>query len=433
MIQKPKGTYDVYGEYGKKIKVLERILEDLMQVYNYEYFRTPIFESSSLFHRGVGDTTDIVTKETYDFIDRGERNMTLRPEGTAGIVRSYIENKYYGNPNVPSKIWYYGPMFRYERPQSGRYREFYQFGVEVFGSNDPLTDAEVISIPVNFYKMLGLKQIKVHLNSLGDNESRNNYREALKKHFESHLDELCEDCKVRFEKNPLRLLDCKVDKDLDIMKNVPKIIDYLNEESKNHFEKVKEYLSSMGIDYIVDPNCVRGLDYYTNTVFEVEAEVNGFGSQNVLCAGGRYNNLVKTLDGPDTPGVGFALGFERLMTALDFENINLLEDDSIDVYVIPMSENEKSYSINICNALRMSGYKVDMDFMSRNLKSNFKQSERLNSKYIIIIGEEEVKTNILTIKNNETKEENKVKLEELVDFLDDMEDDCECGCHHGEC
>ena len=433
MIQKPKGTYDVYGEYGKKVKVLEGILEDLMQIYDYEYFRTPIFEASELFHRGVGDTTDIVTKETYDFLDRGDRNMTLRPEGTAGIVRSYIENKYYGNPNVPSKIWYYGPMFRYERPQSGRYREFYQFGVEVFGSNDPLMDAEVISIPVNFYKMLGLKQIKVHLNSLGDNESRDAYREALKKHFEPHLNELCEDCKVRFEKNPLRLLDCKVDKDLDIMKNVPKIIDYLNEESKNHFEKVKEYLSAMKIDYIVDPNCVRGLDYYTNTVFEVEAEVKGFGSQNVLCAGGRYNNLVNTLGGPDTPGVGFALGFERLITALDYENINLLSDNYIDAYVIPMSDNEKAYSISICNALRMSGYKTDMDFMSRNLKSNFKQSERLNSKYIIIVGEEEVKTNILTIKNNETKEEYKVKLEELIDFLDDMEDTCSCGHHHEEC
>ena len=430
MIQKPKGTYDVYGEYGKKVKVLEGILEDLMQIYNYEYFRTPIFEASTLFHRGVGDTTDIVTKETYDFVDRGERDMTLRPEGTAGIVRSYIENKYYGNPNVPSKIWYYGPMFRYERPQSGRYREFYQFGVEVFGSNDPLMDAEVISIPVNFYKMLGLKQIKVHLNSLGDNESRDAYREALKKHFEPHLDELCEDCKVRFEKNPLRLLDCKVDKDLDVMKNVPKILDYLNEESKNHFEKVKEYLEAMKIDYIVDPNCVRGLDYYTNTVFEVEAEVSGFGSQNVLCAGGRYNNLVKTLDGPDTPGVGFALGFERLITALDFENIKLLDEDYIDAYVIPMSEKEKAYSISICNALRMSGYKTDMDFMSRNLKSNFKQSERLNSKYIIIIGEEEVKTNILTIKNNETKEEFKVELENLIDFLDDMDDTCSCGHHH---
>ncbi len=431
-MQKAKGTYDVYGEYGKKVRVLEKILGDLMEVYDYEYFRTPIFEASEVFHRGVGDTTDIVTKETYDFKDRGDRDMTLRPEGTAGIVRSYIENKYYGNPNVPSKIWYYGPMFRYERPQSGRYREFYQFGVEVFGSNDPLTDAEVISIPVNFYKMLGLKQIKVHLNSLGDNESRNAYREALKKHFEPHLDTLCEDCKVRFEKNPLRLLDCKVDADKDVMKTAPKITDYLNEESKKHFEEVQKYLEAMDIDYVVDPGCVRGLDYYTNTVFEVEASVEGFGTQNVLCAGGRYNNLVKTLGGPDTPGVGFALGFERLITALDFEKINLIEDNSIDCYVIPMSENEKAYSIGITNALRMSGFKVDMDYMSRNLKSNFKQSERLNANYVIIIGEEEVKTNKLTIKDNKTKDEYKVDVEELVEFFDSKLDESDCGCQCGD-
>ena len=435
-MQKAKGTYDVYGEYGRKVLELENILKDLMQVYNYEYFRTPIFESTELFHRGVGDTTDIVTKETYDFKDRGDRDMTLRPEGTAGIVRSYVENKYYGNPNVPSKIWYYGPMYRYERPQAGRYREFYQFGVEVFGSNDPLTDAEVISIPVNFYKMLGLKQIKVHLNSLGDSESRDAYREALKKHFEPHIDTLCEDCKERFKKNPLRLLDCKVDKDMDIMKNVPKTIDYLNEESKAHFDKVCECLTAMGIEYVVDPKCVRGLDYYTHTVFEVEASVEGFGAQNILCGGGRYNKLVGMIGGPETPGVGFALGMERLIQALDFEKIDLVGENSIDAYIIPMSEAEKAYSLGICNALRMSGYKVDMDYMSRNIKSNFKQSERLNANYVIIIGEEEVKNNILTIKDNSTKDEYKVKVDDLVDFFDSQfeEDECGCGCgcHHDE-
>jgi len=327
-VQKAKGTYDVYGEYGKKLLKIENILKDLMEVYNYEYFRTPVFEATELFHRGVGDTTDIVTKETYDFKDRGDRSMTLRPEGTAAIVRSYIENKYYGNANVPSKVWYYGPMYRYERPQAGRYREFYQFGVEVFGSNDPLMDAEVISIPVNFYQILGLKGIKVHINSLGDMESRDNYRNALKEYFKPHLASLCDDCKSRYDKNPLRILDCKVDKDLDIMKHAPKITDYLNEESKNHFNKVKEYLDAMQIEYIEDENLVRGLDYYTHTVFEVEASVEGFGAQNVLCGGGRYNNLVKELGGPDTPGVGFAMGMERLMTALEFENINLLENNN---------------------------------------------------------------------------------------------------------
>ena len=419
MIQKPKGTYDVYGEYGKKILYLEDLIKSLMEKYNYEYFRTPLFESSELFHRGVGETTDIVTKETYDFVDRGERNMTLRPEGTAGIVRSFIENKMYGRADMPVKAWYYGPMYRYERPQSGRFREFYQFGVEAFGSNDPALDAEVISIPVRFYQLLGLKNIKVNLNSLGDSESRANYREALVEYFKPFIGSLCEDCQERFLKNPLRILDCKVDADKDIMKNAPKMIDYLNEPSREHFLKVQEYLKAMNIDFVVNPKIVRGLDYYTHTVFEVEASVEGFGSSNVLGAGGRYDNLVENIGGPKTCGVGFALGLERLLTALEFENINVLDNNGIDAYVIPMSINEKDYALNIVNNLRMNGFKVDYDYMNRNIKSNFKQADRLNSKYIIIIGEEEKNSQILTIKNNETKEEYKVKYDDLIEFFDE--------------
>ena len=419
MIQKPKGTYDIFGEYGKRVLYVEELIEGLMEKYNYEYFRTPIFESSNLFHRGVGDTTDIVTKETYDFKDRGDRDLTLRPEGTAGIVRSYIENKMYGNHTVPVKAWYYGPMFRYERPQSGRFREFYQFGVEVFGTSDPLADAEVISIPVNLYKLLGLKGIKVNINSLGDNESRNNYREALLEYFKPYLNDLCEDCKERYTKNPLRILDCKVDHDLDIMKNAPKTIEYLNESSKNHFESVKKYLDSMGIEYVVNPNLVRGLDYYTHTVFEVEANVEGFGSQNVLCGGGRYDNLVKTLDGPETGGVGFALGMERLMTALDNEKIDLPIINDIDCYVIPVSENEKDFANHICMDLRLNGFITETDYNNRNLKNNFKNADRYNTKFIIIIGEEEKNSGILTIKNNNTKEEYKISHDDLIDFLDE--------------
>lgn len=419
MIQKPKGTYDVYGEYGKKILYLEDLIKSLMEKYNYEYFRTPLFESSELFHRGVGETTDIVTKETYDFVDRGERNMTLRPEGTAGIVRSFIENKMYGRADMPVKAWYYGPMYRYERPQSGRFREFYQFGVEAFGSNDPALDAEVISIPVRFYQLLGLKNIKVNLNSLGDSESRANYREALVEYFKPFIGSLCEDCQERFLKNPLRILDCKVDADKDIMKNAPKMIDYLNETSREHFLKVQEYLKAMNIDFVVNPKVVRGLDYYTHTVFEVEASVEGFGSSNVLGAGGRYDNLVENIGGPKTCGVGFALGLERLLTALEFENINVLDNNGIDTYIIPMSINEKDYALNIVNNLRMNGFKVDCDYMNRNIKSNFKQADRLNSKYIIIIGEEEKNSQILTIKNNETKEEYKVKYDDLIEFFDE--------------
>ena len=368
MIQKPKGTYDVIN--GNKIIVIENILQELMDKYNYEYFRTPIFEASELFHRSVGETSDIVTKETYDFKDRAERNLTLRPEGTAGIIRSFIENKLYGNHSVPVKAWYYGPMFRYERPQSGRFREFYQFGVEVLGSNDAITDAEVISIPVNFYKILGLKNVKVNLNTLGDNESRNNYRNALLEYFKPYLDELCEDCKERYNKNPLRILDCKVDANNEIMKNAPKITSYLNEESKTYFENVKKYLQALDIEYEVNPNIVRGLDYYTHTVFEVTAEIKDFGSQNVLCAGGRYDNLVKNLNGPETPGVGFALGMERLFNALEAEKINLVEEEGIDVYISYMSENEKAKALRLCMDLRLNGFKVEIDYMNRRRRRN---------------------------------------------------------------
>lgn len=417
MLQKPKGTYDVYGEKGNKIIYLENLLRAMMEKYNYEYVRTPIFEMSELFHRGVGESTDIVTKETYDFVDRGGRNMTLRPEGTAGVVRSFIENKEYARDTLPIKNWYFGPMYRYERPQAGRFREFYQFGVEVFGSRDPSMDAEVISIPVNFYKMLGLRGIKVNINSLGDTESRNRYREALKEHFRPHLDSLCEDCKMRFEKNPLRILDCKVDGDLEIMKTAPKTIDYLNEESKNHFEQVQKYLKAMNIEYEVNPNVVRGLDYYTHTVFEVEASIEGFGAQNVLCGGGRYDALVEQIGGPKTPGVGFALGLERLLSALEFEQIEVGQK-ALDVYVIPFLET-KEYAAYLTQVLRLNGFSCDMDYQDRNLKANFKQADRRQAHFIIILGSDEVDTKVLTIKNNETKEEFKIKEEDLISFLDE--------------
>ena len=433
MIQKPKGTYDVNKEKGATILYLEKLLASLMEKYHYEYVRTPIFESSDLFHRGVGETTDIVSKETYDFKDRGDRNMTLRPEGTAGVVRSFIENKMYGDANQPVKTWYYGPMYRYERPQAGRFREFYQFGVEVFGSSDPMMDAEVISIPVNFYRLLGLKGIKVHINSLGDLESRMNYRQALLDYLKPHLHELCDDCKNRYETNPLRILDCKIDGVKEIVKNAPTVLDYLNEESKEHFEKVKQYLEAMGIEYVVTPNLVRGLDYYTHTVFEVEASVSGFGSQNVLCGGGRYDKLVETIGGPSTPGVGFALGMERLLAALEFEQIHLDTIEPLDAYIIPVSESTKTEAMGLVQALRLSGFNVDTDYMNRSIKSNFKASDRMHANYIILIGEDEVKSNILTVKDNQTKEEFKVALKDIIDFLDGTEEDeCDCGCDH-EC
>ncbi len=424
-MQKPKGTYDVNGELGRKTICIVNLARTLMEKYNYEYWRTPLFESSDLFHRGVGETSDIVTKETYDFLDRGNRNMTLRPEGTAGIVRSFVENKYYANPTQPVKTWYYGPMYRYEQPQAGRFREFYQFGVEVFGSSDPAMDAEVISIPVNLYKMLGLKNIKVRINSLGDTDTRLRYREVLMNYFRPHLDKLCDDCKARFEKNPLRIIDCKVDHDLDIMKNAPKILDYLSDASKKHFDEVLEMLDSMEIEYVVDPEIVRGLDYYTDTVFEVTAESSNLGRQNVLCAGGRYNNLAKTIGGVDTPGVGFALGMERLISVLETEGIDLNTEAYLDVYVIPMDENYKKNAISLTQTLRLNGFKADTDYMNKNLKSNFKQADRLNSEFVIIIGSDEIKNKELTVKNNKTREEFKVKMDDIISFFDERIDEHE--------
>ena len=418
MLQKPKGTYDIYGDRALEQLYFKKLVEALMDKYNAKYFETPIFESSELFHRGVGETTDIVSKETYDFKDRGDRNLTLRPEGTAGIVRCFIENKLYAE-NLPLKAWYLGPMFRYERPQAGRYREFYQFGFEAFGSADPMMDAEVIGIACNLFKILGLKGVSVNINTLGDKESRENYRQALLDYFKPYLNDLCEDCQRRYEKNPLRILDCKVDGDKDIMKKAPKMTDYLNEESKKHFEKVQEYLEAMGIDYKVNSNIVRGLDYYTHTVFEVVADIEGFGAQNVLAGGGRYDHLVENIGGPSVPGVGFAVGLERLFLALQAEKIDIREIVCPDVYIFSAADEQKSYVLSVANDLRMSGFNVEIDYNSRNFKSNFKQADKMNVKYIIIIGEEEVNSKILTVKNNETKEEYKVKLDKLIEFLDE--------------
>ena len=331
-------------------------------------------------------------------------------------------------------------MYRYERPQSGRDRELTQFGVEVLGSDDPMIDAEVISIAVNIYKMVGLKGIKVNINSLGDKESRDNYRKILIEYFTPYINEMCDDCKNRLEKNPLRILDCKVDGDSDIMKKAPKITDYLNDASRERFERVQKYLDLLDIDYVVNPSIVRGLDYYDHTVFEVEAMVEGFGSQNVLGAGGRYNGLVKELDGPSVPGMGFAMGLGRLMLAIEKENIELPIDDSIDCFVMYVSDTEKDYATTLVQELRMNGYKVDTEYTGRGLKAQFKQADRLNSKFLIILNDEDLKNNEIKIKNNKTKKETTVELDHLMYFLDEElltleeeNDDCGCGCGHHEC
>ncbi len=443
MIQRPKGTNDIYGREAKIWKCVEAVIDQVMEKYNYNYIRTPIFESSELFHRGIGETTDIVTKETYDFVDRGDRHLSLRPEGTAGVCRSYIENKMYGDANQPVKVYYNGTMYRYERPQSGRDRELTQFGMEILGSDDPLSDAEIISAAVNIYKLLGLKEIKVNINSLGDTASRNTYREALVEYFRPHIDEFCDDCKERFLKNPLRILDCKVDADNEILKNAPKTIDYLNEESKERFEKVKDYLDIMQIDYEVNPSIVRGLDYYNHTVFEIEAKVKGFGANNVIGAGGRYNGLVKELGGPETSCIGFASGIGRLVMALELEQAKLPIVDSIDLFLMYVNEDEKKYAVYLAQELRMAGFIVETEYTGRSLKGQFKQADRLNSKFLVILNSEDLNNNEVKIKNNKTKEEEIISLDALIYYLDEKltidSDDCDCDhecngdCGHDGC
>ncbi len=437
MIQKQKGCNDIYGREAKVWKYVDTVIDALMEKYNYNYIRTPIIEATELFHRGVGETTDIVTKESYDFQDKGGRDITLRPEGTAGVVRSYIENKMYGDSNQPVKVYYNGTMYRYERPQSGRDRELTQFGMEVLGSDDPISDAEVISLAVNVYKMLGLKEIKVNINSLGDNESRNNYREALVEYFKPHIGDFCEDCQTRLEKNPLRILDCKVDAENEILKKAPKTLDYLNEESRDRFERVQEYLDIMQIDYEINPNIVRGLDYYNHTVFEIEAKVDGFGSNNVLGGGGRYNGLVNQLGGPETPCVGFACGLGRLVMALELEKVKMPIIEDIDLFLMYVNDDEKKYAAYLAQELRMAGFIVDTEYTGRGLKGQFKQADRLKAKFTCVLNSDDLNNNEVKIKNNLTKEEEIISLDVLIYYLDEQltamdneDDDCGCGCGH---
>ena len=441
MIQRQKGCNDITGREAKIWKYVDSIVDAMMEKYNYNYIRTPIIEATELFHRGIGESTDIVTKESYDFQDKGGRNITLRPEGTAGVVRSYIENKMYGDPIQPVKVYYNGTMYRYERPQSGRDRELTQFGMEILGSDDPLSDAEIISLAVNIYKMLGLKEIKVNINSLGDNESRLSYRKALIEYFKPHMNELCEDCKERLEKNPLRILDCKVDKENEILKKAPRTLDYLNEESRDRFEKVQEFLDVMQIPYEINSSIVRGLDYYNHTVFEIEAKVEGFGTNNVLGGGGRYNGLVNQLDGPETPCVGFACGLGRLVKALELEKVELPIVEDIDLFLMYVNDEEKKYAAYLSQELRLAGYIVDTEYIGRGLKGQFKQADRLNAKFICVLNSEDLNNNEVKIKNNITKEEEIISLDVLIYYLDEqlmnitneeMEENGCCGHHHKE-
>ena len=416
-INAPRGTQDILPGTSEKWQYVEKQLADLCRRYNYKEIRTPIFEHTELFQRGVGDSTDIVQKEMYSFEDRGERSITLRPEGTASVVRSYVQNKVYGLPNQPTKYFYMGPMFRYERPQQGRQRQFVQFGIEALGSDDPAIDAEVLALALNSYQELGLTSLKLVLNSLGDLESREAHREALVKHFDPHRAELCADCQVRLDQNPLRVLDCKKDRDHPAMSTAPSILEYLNEYSENYFREVKKYLDAMGIAYEVDPNLVRGLDYYNHTAFEIMSEADGFGAITTLSGGGRYTGLVQEVGGPETSGIGFAMSIERLLMALEAEGIDLPIDEGLDTYMVALGEDAEKAAVRLTYELRKAGIQVDKDYLGKKMKAQFKAADRLHAKYVLVLGDQELENNVINVKTMDTGEQKEVSLDEIVDYM----------------
>lgn len=417
MITKPKGTYDIIGKDALIFQFYNDICENYAKLYNFSYVRTPIFENSDLYHRSVGETSDIVTKETYDFKDRSERSMTLRPEGTAGVVRCLIENKLYGNRNDAIKLYYNGTMYRYERPQAGRNREFTQFGVEMFNSNDPLSDAEIISLGYNILQELGMESVVVNVNSLGDKESRQNYTKALVDYLTPKISELCEDCQKRLKTNPLRILDCKYDQNNEILKNVPKMTDYLNEKSQKRFKEVLNNLDILEVDYLVNPNIVRGLDYYDHTVFEFVLEDKGI----TLGAGGRYNSLINELGGPEIPAVGFALGNERIINELkENSSFSELPEDytgNVDVYIMSLNEEEKLNALKISQNLRLNGISCEINSNNLSMKSQFKLADKLNAKQLIILNSDDLQKGLINIKDNATKEEQKIDEDEIAEYL----------------
>ena len=413
-----KGTKDVLPKDVHKNQYIEATALDIASKFGYKEIRTPVFEHTELFQRGVGDTTDVVQKEMYTFKDKGDRSLTLRPEGTAAVVRSYIEHKMQGEPNQPIKLYYNGPMFRYERKQKGRYRQFNQFGVEAIGAENPSIDAEILAMVMHIYESFGLKHLKLVINSIGDSESRKEYNEALVKHFEPVIDTFCSDCQSRLHTNPMRILDCKIDRDKEAVKNAPRITDYLNNDSKSYYEQVKLHLDNLNISYVEDPNLVRGLDYYTHTAFELMIDNPEYdGAITTLCGGGRYNGLLQLLDGPDETGIGFALSIERLLMALDEEGISLDVSEDFDLFVVTMGEDADRYAVKLINDLRRNGIKVDKDYLNRKIKGQMKQADRLNAKYTVVIGDQELENNEIGVKNMISGESENVQLDELVNYF----------------
>ena len=410
LIKAVRGTKDIIGEEAKKYVYVSNVAQKMFENYGYNFVKTPIFEETELFKRGIGEATDVVEKEMYTFKDRGDRSITLRPENTASLVRCYLENAIYAKEEI-SRFYYNGSMFRYERPQAGRQREFNQIGLEVFGEKSPKVDAEVIAIGYKFLEKLGISDLEVKINSVGSKESRTIYREKLIEHFSKHLDDMCDDCKDRINRNPLRLLDCKVDKDKDFYKSAPNIIDFLFEDERKHYEDVKKYLDIFGIKYTEDPTLVRGLDYYSSTVFEIVT--NKLGSQGTVLGGGRYDNLLKELGDKDIPAVGFATGVERIMMLLG-ENY---PKNNPDVYIAWLGENTSETALKIAESLRDNDIKVYIDYSEKGMKSHMKKADKLSVRYCIILGEDELNKGIVLLKDFSTREQKEVKIEEIVNQI----------------
>ena len=414
MANAPKGTKDILPEESYKWQYVEKTVRDLARTFGAKEIRTPTFEHTEVFSRGVGEGSDIVNKEMYTFLDKGGRSITLKPEGTAGVARSFIENGMM-NTALPVKLYYITSCFRYERPQAGRLREFHQFGVEFIGSKEADIDAEVILLGKTLFDKLGVKGITLYLNSIGCKECRKNYEDALIKYLEEKKDELCDLCKERLAKNPLRVLDCKNDHCKELTKNAPKILDYICDDCSDHFNKVQKLLTLAGVEFKINPSIVRGLDYYTKTVFEFVSE--NIGSQGTVMGGGRYDGLIEQLGGAKAPGIGFAMGIERLLLLMDNTGVEIPNSDSVKIYFAPMGEKEYEKAFEIASALRLSGVNAEIDHMARGIKAQFKYADKIKAKLVGVLGSSELESGVLKIKNMADGSEEDVKLECVKDYV----------------
>lgn len=406
-----KGTKDVLPAESYKNQYIEATCLSVAENFGYKEMRTPVFEHTELFQRGVGDTTDVVQKEMYTFDDKGGRSITLRPEGTAGAARAFLENGL-SNEALPQKICYLTSCYRYEKPQAGRLREFHQFGIECFGATSPLADAEMISLAKQVFDELGVQKLHLELNSIGCPKCRADYHNALREYFKAHTNELCDTCNERLERNPMRILDCKSPVCKEISKNAPVVLDYLCDECKEHFEKVKSYLDAMNIEYIVNPQIVRGLDYYTKTVFEFVSDE--IGSQGTVCGGGRYDGLIEELGGQHTPSLGFGMGLERIQLVMEAQGCAFPEPNKLDLFIVAMGEKAELKAVEIAKDMRSEGFSVQYDLNSRSLRAQMKYADKVCAKYLVVIGEDEVNSGIAKLKDMQTGESTEVSLTTFV-------------------